>query len=78
VRSPAEPEETKYKKFEVAPTGEWCDLAIDRATMNHDWEWMSGMRTETVIDRKAMLWRAMMRHHGRYGSQGAVRDFCRL
>ncbi len=60
VRSPAEPADTSYKEFEVAPTGDWCDLAIDRAAMNHDWEWESGMRTEARIDPKAKLWRAMM------------------
>ena len=60
VRSSAEAAVTSYKEFEVAPTGEWCDLIIDRKTMSHDWEWNSGMRTETRIDQKAKNWRAMM------------------
>ena len=60
VRSPAEPALTSYKEFEVAPTGQWCDLKIDRATMVHDWQWKSGMRTFGSIDHSRTLWRAAM------------------
>ncbi len=30
VRSPIEPHEKHYREFEVAPTGQWCDLIVDR------------------------------------------------
>lgn len=60
VRSPREAAITSYKEFEVAPTGQWCDLKIDRVTMVHDWEWKSRMRTFGCIDREKMTWRAVM------------------
>jgi hypothetical protein len=60
VRSPLEPEERRYKEFEVAPTGQWCDLKIDRASMQHDWLWQSGMRTAAEIDESAKVWRVAM------------------
>jgi hypothetical protein len=60
VRSPGEPAETSYKEFEVAPTGQWCDLKIDRATRVHDWEWKSGMRAFGRIDHGNLRWRAVM------------------
>lgn len=60
VRSPLEPEERRYKEFEVAPTGQWCDLKIDRAKMQHDWRWQSGMRTAAEIDESAKVWRVAM------------------
>jgi alpha-galactosidase len=58
VRSPREPHERIYKEFEVAPTGQWCDLLVDRLSMTHDWKWRSGMRTASRIYAK--FWRAVM------------------
>jgi hypothetical protein len=60
IRSPIEPHEKYYREFEVAPTGQWCDLLVDRSIMWHDWEWKSGMRTaaETISTEK--IWRAVM------------------
>jgi Carbohydrate-binding family 9 len=58
IRSPLEPHERMYKEFEVAPTGQWCDLLVDRLSMTHDWRWRSGMRTASRINEK--LWRAAM------------------
>jgi hypothetical protein len=60
VRSPLEPEERIYKEFEVAPTGQWCDLKVDRARLEHNWQWQSGMRTAAEIDENAKVWRATM------------------
>jgi hypothetical protein len=60
VRSPKEPVPTTYKEFEVAPTGQWCDLKIDRVTRVHDWEWKSGMRAAGRINRERSLWWATM------------------
>lgn len=60
IRSPREPHPESYREFEVAPTGQWCDLLVDRSRMWHDWEWQSGMRIEARIDRAASLWRVVM------------------
>jgi hypothetical protein len=58
IRSAREPHERIYKEFEVAPTGQWCDLLVDRLSMTHDWKWRSGMRTASRIYEK--FWRAVM------------------
>lgn len=60
VRSPIEPHEQSYREFEVAPTGQWCDLLVDRWRMWSDWEWKSGMRTAAEIDPVEKIWRVMM------------------
>ena len=60
VRSPAERDEMKYVEFEAAPTGEWCDLRVNRRAMTHDWEWRSGMRVAARINRDSQVWSAMM------------------
>src|SRR5215471_7275973 len=31
VRSPIEPHDRYYREFEVAPTGQWCDLIVERS-----------------------------------------------
>jgi hypothetical protein len=61
VRSPHEPRADSYKEFEVAPTGQWCDLAIHRPRVDVDWTWRSGMQTAAEIDVPGRLWRALMR-----------------
>ena len=60
VRSPLDPHEKYYREFEVAPTGQWCDLIIDRSQMSHDWRWRSGMRTASRIDEDEKIWKAVM------------------
>ena len=60
VRSPAEAAPTRYQEYEAAPTGEWCDLKIDRGLMTHDWEWKSGMRVFARINSESQGWSAMM------------------
>lgn len=60
LRSPIEPHAKQYREFEVAPTGQWCDLIVDRARMHHDWEWKSGMRTAAAIDAAARRFHAAM------------------
>lgn len=49
VRSPLEPDYRIYKEFEVAPTGQWVDLLINRIDVTHDWQWKSGMKTAAQI-----------------------------
>jgi hypothetical protein len=58
IRSPLEPHPRSYREFEVAPTGQWCDLLVDRSRMWHDWEWRSGMATLARIDpgRASGVW----------------------
>lgn len=64
IRSPIEPHEKYYREFEVAPTGQWCDLLVELAPngarMWHDWEWKSGMRTASKIDETEAVWRVAM------------------
>ena len=60
IRAPREPHDQSYREFEVAPTGQWCDLLVDRSRMWHDWEWQSGMRTMARIDEEHRVWRVAM------------------
>ncbi|MEP7342197.1 MAG: carbohydrate-binding family 9-like protein [Acidobacteriota bacterium] len=60
IRSPLEPHEKHYREFEVAPTGQWCDLIVDRSVMLADWEWRSGMRTASEIIEAENIWRVVM------------------
>lgn len=60
IRSPLEPHEKYYREFEIAPTGQWCDLLVDRSVMWHDWEWKSGMRTVSEIVEAKNIWRVAM------------------
>jgi len=64
IRSPIEPHDKRYKEFEVAPTGQWCDLLVELsqtgARMWHDWQWRSGMRTLAQINEAENIWRAVM------------------
>lgn len=61
VRSPREPRPDSYKEFEVAPTGQWCDLAIHRPRVDVDWRWNGGMTTAAAIDEADRSFRAVMR-----------------
>jgi hypothetical protein len=60
IRSPLEPHEQSYREFEVAPTGQWCDLLVERWRMWSDWQWRSGMRTAADIRPAENRWRAAM------------------
>ena len=61
VWSPAEASAESYKELEVAPTGQWCDIAVRRPRVDVDHEWRSGMATAAAVDAPAGLWRATMR-----------------
>jgi hypothetical protein len=64
VRSPIEPHDRHYREFEVAPTGQWCDLIVERsetgASLLANWQWRSGMRTASAISESEKIWRVAM------------------
>jgi len=47
-----------YREFEIAPTGDWIDLAIDLDKQNYDQSWRSGWKTAARIDKMAKIWYA--------------------
>jgi len=50
-----------YREFEIAPTGDWIDLAIDLDHPAEDYSWRSGWQTKARIDRRARVWYAAAR-----------------
>jgi len=50
-----------YREFEMAPTGDWIDLAIDLDRENYDHNWRSGWQVMARIDEKARCWYAAAR-----------------
>jgi MFS transporter, ACS family, glucarate transporter len=51
----------QYREFEIAPTGDWIDIAIDLDHPAEDYAWRSGWRTMARIDRRARRWYAAAR-----------------
>ncbi len=47
-----------YREFEIAPTGDWIDLAINLDKESYDQTWRSGWRTSARIDEKSKIWYA--------------------
>ena len=47
-----------YREFEIAPTADWIDLAIDLDHRGQDRNWRSGWKTTARIDEKAKIWYA--------------------
>jgi hypothetical protein len=47
----------KYFEFEVAPTGEWLDLAIDMTSVERvtDWDYRSGMEAAARIEENGVI-----------------------
>src|SRR5438105_6488176 len=50
-----------YREFEIAPTGDWIDLAIDLNNNSYDPKWQSGWKPEGRIDEKNHVWYAAAR-----------------
>jgi hypothetical protein len=50
-----------YREFEIAPTGDWIDLAIDLDHEQYDKDWRSGWKTAARIDRAGKIWYAAAR-----------------
>jgi hypothetical protein len=47
-----------YREFEIAPTGDWIDLAINLDQKSYDHTWNSGWETQARIDERAHVWYA--------------------
>lgn len=50
-----------YREFEIAPTGDWIDLAIDLDHETNDHTWRSGWQTLARINEKKKIWYAAAR-----------------
>jgi Carbohydrate family 9 binding domain-like len=50
-----------YREFEVAPTGDWIDLAIDLERNSYDHRWRSGWQTMARIEEGRKIWLAAVR-----------------
>lgn len=47
-----------YREFEIAPTADWIDLAINLDDPKEDYSWRSGWQTMARIDQRARVWYA--------------------
>jgi len=50
-----------YREFEIAPTGDWIDLAIDLNKNSYGAKWESGFEKRARIDEKNRVWYAAAR-----------------
>ena len=50
-----------YREFEISPTGDWVDLAIDLNRGSYDATWNSGWQRKGRIDEKSHTWYAAAR-----------------
>ena len=50
-----------YREFEIAPTGDWVDLAIDLDHDSYGAEWNSGWQRQGRIDKNSHVWYAAAR-----------------
>ena len=50
-----------YREFEIAPTGDWVDLAIDLDHDSYGADWNSGWQRQGRIDEKNRIWYAAAR-----------------
>ena len=58
-----------YREYEIAPTGDWIDLAIDLDKKQYDHTWRSGWKTAARIDESAHVWYAAARIPLNFGEQ---------
>ena len=47
-----------YREFEIAPTGDWINLAIDLDRNSYDHNWKSGWQKIARIDKEHKIWYA--------------------
>jgi Carbohydrate family 9 binding domain-like len=50
-----------YREFEMAPTGDWIDLAIDLDRQSYDQSWRSGWQVSARIEETRRRWYAAAR-----------------
>lgn len=50
-----------YREYEIAPTADWIDLAIDLDHRDQGRGWRSGWKTTARIDEQAKIWYAACR-----------------
>jgi hypothetical protein len=50
-----------YREFEISPTGDWIDLAINLDKESYDQSWRSGWKTMARIDKNKKIWYAAAR-----------------
>jgi hypothetical protein len=50
-----------YREFEIAPTGDWVDLAIDLDRESYGADWNSGWQRQSRIDEASHIWYAAAR-----------------
>lgn len=50
-----------YREFEISPTADWIDLAIDLDRRGQNRAWRSGWKTTARIDERAKTWYAACR-----------------
>jgi hypothetical protein len=50
-----------YREFEIAPTGDWVDLAIDLKIEKYEADWNSGWARQGRIDEANRVWYAAAR-----------------
>lgn len=62
-----------YREFEIAPTADWIDLAIDLDHRGQNRGWRSGWKTTARIDEQAKIWYAACRIPLRSVSEKAVK-----
>jgi hypothetical protein len=63
-----------YREFEIAPTGDWIDLAIDLDHESYDHSWRSGWQTMARIDEAKKVWYAAAKIPLSAVSANPVRD----
>jgi Carbohydrate-binding family 9 len=63
-----------YREFEIAPTGDWIDLAIDLDKNSYDAKtWRSGWQTQARIDETTHTWYAAVKIPLKAISEAAVK-----
>jgi len=62
-----------YREFEIAPTGDWVDLAIDLGKEKYEATWDSGWQRQGRIDEMNHIWYAAARVPLKSVSEQAVK-----
>jgi hypothetical protein len=63
-----------YREFEIAPTGDWINLAIDLDHKSYDHDWQSGWQKMARVDEGNKIWYAAAKIPLTDVSANSVRD----